>query len=242
MDWSRRQVMCGGLLTVLQCAICGTSAHAEEYEGCWVGGSAVSDKSSSGDFSNLKMNSGIDNFDLALVRTLDMLSDMFGVLPGFAFYEEPGAPDSRATNRDLTGKRPDGTVMIGMKLVRQLLALPEYPDAAIVAVCAHEFAHILSYSNGMIAQLSVPGNRSPIRAEQFADYMAGYFAGRRKLSQPTFPAVVFATTVQMYGTGTHGTPEQRSNAVESGFLTAWIRRLEPQAATRRAVEYAQLVS
>ncbi|WP_433965180.1 hypothetical protein [Tunturiibacter gelidiferens] len=128
--------------------------------------------------------------------------------------------------------------MLGLKLLKELLALPEHPDAAVVAVCAHEFAHIVSYSNGYISQLTPTPQSSPFRAEQFADYMAGYFAGRRKLDRPDFPAAVFATTTGMYGGYTHGNAKQRGDAVQEGFLCAYRRKLEPQAAIKRALQFA----
>ena len=68
--------------------------------------------------------------------------------------------------------------------------------------------------------------------------MAGYFAGRRKLQHHSFPAAVFATTTSMYGGPTHGTSEQRGNAVQEGFLCAYVRKAEPQAAAQRALQFA----
>jgi hypothetical protein len=237
IDWSRRQILFGGLLSILPSAMCVSLAHGQTYDGCWVEQNKINDQTGGVVGDELIPNSGIDGLDLALVQTLEVLSTMFGVLPGFVYYRERGEPNAKATNVNLTKSRPDGTVMLGLRLVRDLLKLKTYPDAAVVAVCAHEFAHILSYSNGMISQLQ-PSGAPPFRAEQFADYMAGYFAGRRKLDQPAFPAVVFATTTQMYGGLTHGTAEQRSSAVQEGFLCAYVRKLEPQAATLRALNYA----
>lgn len=239
-DWSRRRVLYGGLI-VVPAAMCGSIAQAQAHDGCWVGEDRLHSQAP-GQTTNplddeIIARSGIEGLDLALLQTLVRLSNLFGVLPGFVFYREPGQPNAKATNRDLTGSRPDGTVMLGIKLVRELLALELHPDAAVVAVCAHEFAHILSYSNGMIDRLR-PTGASQLRAEQFADYMAGYFAGRRRLDKPDFPAVVFATTTQMYGGSTHGTPDQRSSAVQEGYLSAYLRHLEPQAATVRALDYA----
>jgi hypothetical protein len=181
--------------------------------------------------------SGVEGLEGALVRTLDMLSSMFGILPGFAYFHEKDEANAKATSVDLLKDRPDGTVLLGLKLLHNLLALPER-DAGVIAVCAHEFAHIVSYSNGYISQLTPTAGSSPFRAEQFADYMAGYFAGRRKFEQPDFPAAVFATTTSMYGGTTHGNAQQRGNAVQEGFLCAFLRKLEPQAAIRRALQFA----
>jgi hypothetical protein len=244
VDWFRRRVLFGGLLTVVPLSVCPRCAKAQEYSGCWI------DESSTHTFLNnhqsgqslgaevLVSKSGIDDLEGALVETLDMLSVMFGILPGFSYYRENDAPNAKATSHNFMKNRSDGTVLFGLKLLKNLLDLPVYRDTAIVAVCAHEFAHILSYSNGMIAQLSPPGNKSPLRSEQFADYMAGYFAGRRKLVKSNFHAEAFAVTTGMYGGGTHGTSKQREDAVKEGFLTAYYRKLEPQLASQRALTFA----
>jgi hypothetical protein len=244
VDWCRRHVVLGGLLTVVPLSVCPRCANAQEYSGCWI------DESSTQNFVNNHQNgqslvaevlvskSGIDGLESALVQTLDMLSVMFGVLPGFSYYRENGAANAKATSHNFMKDRSDGTVLFGLKLLKQLLDLPEYRDAAVVGVCAHEFAHILSYSNGMIAQLSPPGNSSPFRSEQFADYMAGYYAGRRKLVKSAFRAEAFAVTTGMYGGGTHGTSKQREDAVQEGFLSAYYRKLEPQLAAQRALTFA----
>lgn len=243
-DWVNRRVVLGGLLAIIPAYAFRGFSQSPVYSGCWVGPSRgkASDYSNSGvsDITGeaLVFKSGVDGLEAALIQTLDMLSNMFGVLPGFAYFREKNGPNAKAMNFDLLTGRPDGTVLLGLKLLKDLLALPEAPDAAVVAVCAHEFAHIVSYSNGYISQLTPTPQSSPFRAEQFADYMAGYFAGRRKLDRPDFPAAVFATTTGMYGGYTHGNGKQRGNAVQEGFLCAYARKLEPQAAIQRALQFA----
>jgi hypothetical protein len=244
IDWLNRREVLGGLLTIIPACRCRALAESVEYNGCWVG-SSKKDSSDNG-YSELSgsigdvpvFKSGVPGLEPALVMTLDMLSSMFGILPGFAYFHEKGEPNAKATSIDLLKDRPDGTVLLGLKLLHDLLALPEHADAAVVAVCAHEFAHIISYSNGYISQLSPTPQSSPFRAEQFADYMAGYFGGRRKIERPDYPAAVFATTTSMYGGTAHGNAQQRGNAVQEGFLCAFYRKLEPQAAIRRALEFA----
>ena len=245
IDWVNRRVVLGGLLAIIPAYACRAFSQSGGHSGCWFGpphGKTSSfDDSSIGDIAEggLVFKSGVDGLESALIQTLDMLSTMFGVLPGFAYFHEKGEPNALATSYDLTKKRPDGTVLLGLKLLRELLALQESPDAAVVAVCAHEFAHVVASSSGYIdAQLKPNSESSPFRSEQFADYMAGYFAGRRKLDRHDFPAAVFATTTGMYGGSTHGTSEQRSNAVQEGFLCAYLRQLEPQKAIQRALDFA----
>jgi predicted metalloprotease len=90
----------------------------------------------------------------------------------------------------------------------------------------------------MIGQLSPASTTSPFRAEQFADYMAGYYAGRRKLDDSDFPAVIFAHTTSLYGGGDHGTADQRGNAVQEGFLCAYYRKSEAIDAAQRALSFS----
>ena len=239
-----RRVVLGGLLSIIPACACRAFSQSAIHSGCWIG----PEKGKANSLSNSGVNqitrdalvfkSGVEGLEAALIQTLDALSSMFGVLPGFAYFHEAGEPNASATSFDLLKGRPDGTVLLGLKLLKQLLALPEHPDASVVAVCAHEFAHIVSYSNGYISQLTPTDQSSPFRAEQFADYLAGYFAGRRKLERPDFPAAVFATTTSMYGGETHGSSKQRGAAVQEGFLCAFLRKLEPQAAIQRALQFA----
>ena len=178
----------------------------------------------------IEPRSGNSNLDRALAQSLGMLSRTFDVLPGFAYYHDDDSPNARAMT-DALLNRTDGTVIFGLNMLRLLLQRPQNPDACVVAVCAHEYGHIISYKNGMINQLD-PTRSQPFRAEQFADYIAGFFAGTRKRQRPSFPAVAFATTQRSFGgmtRGSHGTGAERGEAVQRGFLDAFQRRLKSSA-------------
>ena len=162
-----------------------------------------------------------------MAQALGKLSRLFGVLPGFCYYDDGTQGNALATGEQLLD-RSDGTVMFGLSFLRELLSRPQHGDASIVAVCAHEYGHIVSYKYGQYEQLRTGGT---FRVEQFADYFAGYYAGNRKLERPDFPAVVFATTQRSFGGGgDHGTGEQRGEAVQAGFLAAYQQRLTPAQA------------
>jgi len=164
---------------------------------------------------------------------------MFDVLPGFAYYNDAGQPNARATSQPLLD-RTDGTVLFGLSLLSSLLARPQHGDASVVAVCAHEFGHIVSYKNGLISRLA-PNPMQPFRAEQYADYIAGFFAGKRKRERPSFPAVAFATTQRSFGgpvRGSHGTGVERGQAVEQGFLDAYTKNLTPAEGMRAGFDFA----
>lgn len=241
--YRRRQILLGGLLTVLPPLGCTCSVHAQQESGCWIsdadaenflrthqtGRSIVEDR--------LVTGSGISGLEQVLLLTLDDLSNTFGILPAFSFYKEATTPNAKAFNVDITNNNREGTIIFGVELLNELLRIPLYPDAAIVAVCAHEFAHIYSYSSNFTERLR-PSGASPFRSEQFADYMAGYYAGRRKLRKGDFPAVVFAEATSKYGGGSHGTSEQRAIAVEEGFKAAFYGGLQTTKAGQQALDFA----
>jgi hypothetical protein len=244
----RRRFVLGGLLTVLDCAApvlrCAAAAGLDGSTGCWVPNNEVSGLFAragraglfeTGD-EEIERRSGNPELDRALAHSLATLSRMFEVLPAFAYYHDGvGHENARATPETLLD-RADGTVLFGLTLLDQLLAQKD-GDAAVVAVCAHEFAHIVSYKNHDVRELS-PNPQEPFRAEQYADFLAGFFAGRRKLERPDFPAVVFATTQRSYGGGNHGSQAQRGEAVQRGFLSAYDQRLEPRDGIQAAFNFA----
>jgi hypothetical protein len=230
---------------------CGCSAFAQprshapvegDDEGCWLPADRAAQilrrvnrvvTFSQGD-EQIEPRSGNPQLDRALARSLARLSRMFEVLPAFGYYQERGGANAKAS-APLSGSG-DGTVLFGLKLLQELLNGEYRADASIVAVCAHEFGHIVSFKNGMISQLA-PG-RNPFRAEQFADYMAGYFSGRRKRESPGFPAATFAATQHSFGGGDHGNRLQRGAAVQQGFSAAFQRNLSLSDATSAGFDYA----
>lgn len=244
MGYNRRTLV-GGLLTVFSCSCCGVSANAQQQNkgGCWVSGNVAHTYLSRATRPNtyrsgnerMEPRSGQPQLDRALAQSLAKISSLFGVLPAFTYYDDTGSPNARATDETMLN-RTDGTVLFGLQFLSQLLANSPQPNAAIVAVCAHEFGHILSYKNRMIAQLN-PNPNQPFRGEQFADFMAGYYAGHRKLQVPDYPAVAFATTQRSFGGGDHGSGQQRGEAVEAGFLAAHSQKLNLNDAANAALNF-----
>ena len=109
-------------------------------------------------------------------------------------------------------------------------------------VVAHEFGHIVQYKNGLSKRLQA-GQPTVKRVELHADFLAGYFAGARKLAKPDFPAAVYATT--QYGFGDyrsdsvrhHGRPEERAAAIVRGFEVAFRDRGSPAEALAIGMRY-----
>ncbi len=231
----------------LQSHSCDANVSGRRSTGCYV---ASDDAQSFFDLTNhagkfqfgteqIEPRSGNPQLDYALAQTLARLAKTFNVLPGFAYYRDSNSPNALATPRPLL-QRTDGTVLFGLSMLKLLLQRQVHPDAAVVAVCAHEFGHIVGYKTGLIRKL-VPDIRQPYRAEQHADYLAGYFSGLRRRENPNYPAVVFAQTQESFGgstRGTHGTRAERAEAVVEGFKGAFEQGLDVSAGIEQGFRFA----
>ena len=165
--------------------------------------------------------------DYALAQTLAKLCAKFEVMPAFSYYKEPAVDDFNAlATQELLLGRADGTVLYGLNMLAKQLG-SAYGDAAVVAVAAHEFGHIVAMKRGLNGQLA-PDLLQPFRAEQFADFMAGVYAGFRKLEGADIIPAKFAMAVRSLAGDTretHGTTEERGLAVAKGYEAAYTNRL-----------------
>jgi hypothetical protein len=193
--------------------------------------------------SHVTYGSGDPTFDRALAVTLLKIRDIFSVLPGFVFservYRNAFASDNRALGRD------DGSIVFGRSLYRKIMTRREHPEIGIVAICAHEFGHIAQFKHKINNILVV--NRRVKRCELHADFMAGYFAGRRKLETPEFPAAIFPATMYRFEPGDygsddfHGTRQERGDAVVAGFESAFRARESFAGALETGIRYVQRI-
>lgn len=162
-------------------------------------------------------------FDYALAQTLSGLTDVFGVLPGFAYYDDRRAANAYAT----TARRmqnADGTVLLGRRFLQSLMQLPN-GAVAVAAICAHEFSHIAQFKYRLIEPL-LEGAHTVKRAELHADFLAGYYAGIRKRQKPDYPVATFAAALTgLRSTGTaaiqHGNSDERAAALARGFAVSY---------------------
>jgi hypothetical protein len=185
-------------------------------------------------------STGNREFDYALAQTLSRLTDTFNVLPGFTYYDDYDGENAYATSvRRL--QRADGTVLFGKRYFLSQISQPEHPEVAVAATCAHEFAHILQYKRGL-TRLDA-GQRTVKRSELHADFLSGFFAGKRKLEKPDYPAAVFAADAHASGDDDvrskdhHGTPDERAAAVVRGFETAYRERRNLGEAIQVGINY-----
>jgi hypothetical protein len=186
-------------------------------------------------------STGNREFDYALAQTLSRLTDLFGVLPGFAYYDDYDAENAYATEvRRL--QRVDGTILYGKRYFLSGMSQPESPDVVVTATCAHEFGHIVQFKHRLFDRLNAR-QRTVKRSELHADFLGGFFAGSRKLQKPDYPAAVFATDAYSSGDNNvndkdhHGTPDERAGAVVRGFETAYRERRTFSDAIQIGINY-----
>jgi hypothetical protein len=250
---TRRETALGGLLTIVCCSIgCSCRAHAASRQrtfGCLLPDDeanrllATSTEQQMFVTGNepILASSGDREFDYALAQTLSHITDTFRVLPGFGYFDDSEAPNAYATGIARMA-RADGTVLFGQRLLKATLAKPEHPDAAVAAICAHEFGHILQTKLNLRPTI-LAGQTTMKRLELHADYLSGYYAGLRKLTKPDYPAAVFATQAYSSGdltvtnAGHHGRPEERAAAIVRGFEVAYRERHNIAEAVQIGVNY-----
>jgi hypothetical protein len=249
----RREVLRGGLLTILTAssdACCQPLFPASRLRGCMIPeGLAARFFASSSDHQTyrtgdepMRGGSGDRDFDLALAHTLVKIGAAFEVLPGFAYFkDDPDDPAAYAT-AETRLDRADGTVLFGVNLLGQTRVELDHPEVAVTAVCAHEFGHILQ-AKYRLHKILLKDQPNQKRVELHADFLAGYFAGIRKLEMPDYPAAVFRVKLGSMGDTKfkdqdhHGTPDERGAAVEQGFKVGYLERRGVIDALRSGVQY-----
>jgi hypothetical protein len=259
MGWtgklSRRETVLGGALTLL-CGGCACAASSEGHEsfGCileperaapLLTGSVEPSAFFESNREEFIASSGSRDFDFALAQTLSRLTDVFGVLPGFSFYDDADGANAYATTATKL-KRADGSVLFGKRHFTRKMREVEHPEVNVIATCAHEFGHIVQFKYGISKRL-MAGQTTVRRVELHADFLAGYFAGFRKREKPDFPAAVFATSRHAAGDYSthkkshHGTPDERAAAVVRGFETAYRERRSFSDALGIGINYVERV-
>lgn len=234
--WTRRETLLGGLLTIVWCSGSHTCAaqtgrvrvglgcvlEADEAEQVFA--RATQQQAYITGQEPIIASSGNRDFDYALAQTLSRLTDTMNVLPGFAYYDDVRGENAYATAARRL-QRADGSVLFGKRYFISLMSLPEHPEVAIAATCAHEFSHIVQFKLNLFRRLDA-GQSTTKRSELHADFLSGYFAGVRKLQKPDYPAAIYATDAYSSGDYNvsardhHGTPEERAAAVVRGFEVA----------------------
>ena len=154
-------------------------------------------------------NFQLDNFNqqegLLLVGTYQISPRMF--------YLIDNPPNAFATSETVSPLGPDGTILFGQNMmISQLQRDPS--GATIVAIMAHEFAHLAQFRRGF--------RETGKRPELHADFMAGWYLNLRGRYSWTnlMPALRVFYEIGDYEFNSprhHGTPQERLATAAAGF-------------------------
>jgi hypothetical protein len=216
---SRYHVRLCGLAAILLCLFLGVAAFASDESDCSL--TSVTEGIQRGVIIK-HSNDPVANHAMYLERK--MLLREFHLFPSFYFMTGKASTNACAFPED----DPDhGVVTFGEELLRQEVrdaGGPEYASS-VPAIMAHEFAHLLQIKNG--STLSGP------KYELQADYIAGWYIGRRAKWVPLTSSQRSIQTIMrsFYAKGDyalndashHGTPEERVAAISAGYQNAELR-------------------
>ncbi|WP_374663765.1 hypothetical protein [Ramlibacter sp.] len=168
--------------------------------------------------------SGNANFDRALGRQLVKLAMSFTVGPGFMYMDDVNGMNAAASSATRVPGTA-GTVLFGIRLLRDLLTRGTGGDMAVLGVCAHEFGHIHQYFSGDFHALR-SAHPTVKLVELQADFLAGYFVAAVKLERSHVELRTFLEFLFRSGSydsahpDFHGTPQERVRAAERGMSVA----------------------
>lgn len=154
-------------------------------------------------------------------RALARIANIFEVQPSFAFYDDSNGPNAMASP-DMRLPGTWGSVIFGKTLFNQQFEKHDDGGVSIIAICAHEFGHILQYKTGYIGRMQA-GLRTVKYVELQADYLAGVYLGKKKYDNPHLSVHGVRRTFELIGDtnvnnrGHHGTPKERVHAIEGGY-------------------------
>jgi hypothetical protein len=167
-------------------------------------------------------SSGDAGLDHALGRALLRLAQGFEVYPGFGFIDDRDGENAYAA-REQRIAGTEGTVYFGLNLFRRTMARFDDGGMAVLAICAHEFAHIYQFRSGYHKELTDMVDGKVRLAELHADFLAGYFLARRKAEFTQLDIQGAGALIESLGDTEfsspehHGTPAQRVRAIEGGY-------------------------
>ena len=123
--------------------------------------------------------SGDPALDRAFGMMLVNLSRLFRVNPRFYFYDDGRELNAFATNEVFDPTYEHGTVFMGKNFMNHMLTASPYGDILLMAVCAHEFGHIVQFYTSDLHPRLMRMHQTVKYVELHADFLAGYYVGRR---------------------------------------------------------------
>jgi len=197
------------------------------FQGCFL-------RAGSDDFLDkltLRLSSNDKEVDQVYAAADRDLRREFKVSPDTWFYDDGNTPNAFATWLLRRGFRGDGTVCLGLGLVRRVTRRNELNrrwKTRLTAIMAHEWAHIVQYSRGH----RLPGKST----ELHADFLAGWFLSRTSAARTESVEKQGAEAMYRFGLlgdndlghpDHHGTMAERANAVTQGFdLAARVNNVD----------------
>lgn len=170
----------------------------------------------------IDQNSGQPSaFNRDLGPVLVSMSETFGERPGFGYYDDGDDLNAIATSATAVNGT-GGTVAFGRNLLDEQLRIDPV-GISVVAICAHEFAHILQFRTHLSNRLldRYPG----YCRELHADYLAGFYLyWFRKQHDSDLQGVGRAWEEmgpsRFTSDLTHGTSEMRLDSIQQGHRDA----------------------
>lgn len=161
---------------------------------------------------------GIPQMDVLMRQEANLVQQVMRVRPGFYFLDDRDSANAYATPTSVTSDT-DGSVLFGVQLFHQEAMKHPLSGNALIGILAHEHGHIMEFQHG--------ANGSSQQMELLADYMAGWYLGLKAINGvPGLDIRVLASSLFEKGNYDfnsptfHGTPEQRVNAMLTGFQVA----------------------
>ncbi len=171
---------------------------------------------------NILSGTGTPSIDHALVQELQAQSRFFRLRPAFFVYS--GGIQNAMATPEVFPQTPgtDGTVLYQLDLLTEHLNSAYYGGSIVAGVIAHEFAHIIQFSDPALYRRLSKAHSTVKFLELHADFIAGYYMGTKFGHKPedleTLARKIFELGDNNFtNVGHHGTPQERHVALRAGF-------------------------
>lgn len=171
-----------------------------------------------------RSSTGDKKLDRALITELRNIMDVIPVNPGFKIIDDLRGANAFAT-KDTLVKGTQGTALFGITLMRQEL-VNRSGGTAVAGIAAHECAHIYQFFT-RYGDILTRASHTAKPMELHADLLAGYYM-KNKADRSGMSVDIRTFSRSLYDKGDwnfnepnhHGTPDERVQAMETGFNLA----------------------
>jgi hypothetical protein len=235
------------VLAVAGAAVAQPAAQAKpQTQGCWLQASGGSAPPSTKGLKLYK-STGNPNEDQLLNKALNRMWKASNQSPAFAMYDDAGSPNALASDESYQGRR--GLILFGKAKYEKLKKDYVNWDIAVLAIIAHEIAHIAQFNEMIYGQTSFhsalksDADGKVVFTELHANYLAGYYLGTLSLevkgirdagTSMLFEAIA---SINPDAVDFHGTDRQRRAAFLAGNALGKQGALKFQGALKRGMDY-----